>query len=192
MNGTLDLINAIELGNSVDIQAIFEKNIAARVADRLDAKKQEVAKNMFQTEAADKKPSNSPKPSELHIKDHPEKEGHFIVHAVGKNWKDHISAGETLNDTELDDFAEIGGKIKHISESNNLEEAVGVSSSSKDYYKGVHGKSPKGEGNWAFSTDYKNKDAEPHFVKGTFSTASRDAIKHFKGKGHTGDIHVLS
>lgn len=113
---TLRLINAIEAGNSVDIQDIFEKTIAKRVADRLDVMRREVAKNMFQTEDTDldEADSKGPKPSELHIKDHPEKEGHFVVHAVGKKWKDHIEAGETLNDTELDDFAEMGGKIKHI------------------------------------------------------------------------------
>lgn len=76
-----------------------------------------VYKNLTKEEAEleeAKASGTGPKPSEIHISDHPEKKGHYKVHAVGKKWKEHISPGDTLNDTELDDFAEVGGKIKHI------------------------------------------------------------------------------
>ena len=38
----------------------------------------------------------------------------YKVHAVGKNFADGIKVGEHLSDTELDDFSEMGGKIKHV------------------------------------------------------------------------------
>lgn len=40
----------------------------------------------------------------------------YKVHAVGKNFSSGIKVGEHLTDTELDDFHEMGGKIKHIKE----------------------------------------------------------------------------
>jgi hypothetical protein len=52
----------------------------------------------------------------------------YKVHAVGSNFSDGIKPGEHLSDTELDDFSEMGGKIKHIKEStlsNILDEARG-------------------------------------------------------------------
>ena len=41
----------------------------------------------------------------------------YKVHAVGKKFADSIKVGEHLSDTELDDFSEMGGKIKHMKES---------------------------------------------------------------------------
>jgi len=38
----------------------------------------------------------------------------YKVHAVGKNFSDGIKVGEHLSDTELDDFSEMGGKVKHM------------------------------------------------------------------------------
>jgi hypothetical protein len=38
----------------------------------------------------------------------------YKVHAVGKNFQHGIKAGEHLSDSELDDFSEMGGKIKHV------------------------------------------------------------------------------
>lgn len=40
--------------------------------------------------------------------------GKYKVHAVGKNFSDGIKVGEHLTDSHLDDFAEMGGKIKHV------------------------------------------------------------------------------
>lgn len=52
----------------------------------------------------------------------------YKVHAVGSNFSDGIKKGEHLSDTELDDFSEMGGKVKHIKEStlsSILDEARG-------------------------------------------------------------------
>ena len=51
-------------------------------------------------------------PDALHVS--PAGGGKYKVHAVGKNFADGIKVGEHLTDTHLDDFAEMGGKIKHI------------------------------------------------------------------------------
>lgn len=56
-------------------------------------------------------------PNALHVK--PVKvdgQTKYKVHAVGKNFSDGIKVGEHLSDTELDDFSEMGGKVKHIKE----------------------------------------------------------------------------
>lgn len=56
-------------------------------------------------------------PNALHVQ--PVKVGgqqKYKVHAVGKNFASGIKKGEHLTDTELDDFTEMGGKIKHIKE----------------------------------------------------------------------------
>ena len=44
---TLDLINAIEAGNSVDIEASFNDIMASKVSDRLDAMRADMSQNMF-------------------------------------------------------------------------------------------------------------------------------------------------
>jgi hypothetical protein len=46
---TLDLINAIEAGNSVDIEAQFNDIMANKVSDRLDAMRTDMSQNMFKT-----------------------------------------------------------------------------------------------------------------------------------------------
>lgn len=51
-------------------------------------------------------------PNALHVK--PVGGGKYKVHAVGKNFAHGMKAGEHLNDSELDDFAEMGGKVKHV------------------------------------------------------------------------------
>jgi hypothetical protein len=45
----------------------------------------------------------------------------YKVHHVGSNWSHGIKKGEHLTDTELDDFAEMGGKIKHVKEETSLD-----------------------------------------------------------------------
>lgn len=51
-------------------------------------------------------------PNALHVSD--AGGGKYKVHAVGKNFAHGIKVGEHLTDSHLDDFAEMGGKIKHI------------------------------------------------------------------------------
>jgi hypothetical protein len=61
-------------------------------------------------------------PDALHVK--PVKvngQTKYQVHAVGKNFAGGIKKGEHLSDTELDDFADMGGKIKHIKEEETIE-----------------------------------------------------------------------
>lgn len=52
------------------------------------------------------------KHNEVHVSD--AGSGKYKVHAVGKKFADQIKVGEHLNDTELDDFSEAGGKVKMI------------------------------------------------------------------------------
>lgn len=130
---TRDLIDAIQSGDSVAVQSAFEASMATRVAARLDTMRQEVAQNMFkeaapaeqvseeveevneqaeeQIDEADAKVGHN----ELHVKQvKQDGKTKYKVHAVGKNFADGIKAGEHLSDTELDDFQEMGGKIKHV------------------------------------------------------------------------------
>lgn len=122
---TRDLIDAIASGDSVAIQQSFETEMAGRIAERLDVMRQEVAKNMFnvqeqaeevveeEIELVDEEMDQSKvHANALHVK--PVGGGKYKVHAVGKNFEHGIKAGEHLSDTELDDFREMGGKIKHV------------------------------------------------------------------------------
>lgn len=106
-----DLINAIAAGDSQTIQQTFESEMMARVAARMDGKRVEVAQNMFKVEEA---VSPTAKVGDNHIHVKAVDGGKYKVHAVGKNFADGIKAGEHLSDTELDDFSEMGGKIKHV------------------------------------------------------------------------------
>lgn len=45
--GVLDLIQAIDSGDSVAIESAFNAEMAARVSDRLETMRTDVAKNMF-------------------------------------------------------------------------------------------------------------------------------------------------
>ena len=63
-------------------------------------------------------------PDALHVKPVKTASGtKYQVHAVGKNFAGGIKKGEHLSDTELDDFSEMGGKIKHIKE-NTLKDIL--------------------------------------------------------------------
>jgi hypothetical protein len=123
---TRDLIDAIASGDSVAIQQSFENEMAGRIAERLDVMRQEVAKNMFSQqeevnveeevddnidldEAMD---GTKVHPNAIHVQH--VGGGKYKVHAVGKNFDHGIKAGEHLSDSDLDDFSEMGGKIKHV------------------------------------------------------------------------------
>lgn len=54
-------------------------------------------------------------PNALHVKQvKVDGKTKYHVHAVGKNFSDGIKVGEHLSDSELDDFSEMGGKVKHV------------------------------------------------------------------------------
>lgn len=200
---TRQLIDAIASGDAVEIQTAFDASISARIVDRLDAMRQDVAQNMFKEAAEsvdessesydsvakkafaasrkmedhldsmdDDNPAHEKKAAELskqavehHKKamNHPDRPakvdgqdtkqihkthiqnytwlkteevedleeadakvhpdalhvqhvggGKYKVHAVGKNFADGIKAGEHVSDSELDDFREMGGKVKNV------------------------------------------------------------------------------
>lgn len=124
---TRDLIDAIQTGDSVAIQSAFEAAMASRIADRLDNMRQDVAKNMFvqqeQVAVEEEAKPKSVHPDALHVSH--VGGGKYKVHAVGKNFSDGIKVGEHLSDTELDDFSEMGGKVKHVNkEETEIEEDV--------------------------------------------------------------------
>lgn len=50
----------------------------------------------------------------------------YKVHKVGLNFSDKIKKGEHLSDTELDDFSDMGGKVKHIKENKTLRELLAI------------------------------------------------------------------
>lgn len=49
MSGVNDIIDAIQSGDSVAIDTAFNKEMAARISDRLDTMRHDVAKNMFKS-----------------------------------------------------------------------------------------------------------------------------------------------
>lgn len=51
-------------------------------------------------------------PDAIHVSD--AGGGKYKVHAVGKNFSSGVKVGEHLNDTHLDDFSEMGGKVKMV------------------------------------------------------------------------------
>ena len=121
-----DLVDAIASGDSVATQQAFETEMMARIADRIDAQRQDVAASMFNAEqveeSADEEEEDLTEATMCHADAiHVSPAGknakgmpHYKVHAVGDNMKDHIKVGEHLTDTELDDFADAGGKVKQI------------------------------------------------------------------------------
>lgn len=133
---TRDLIDAIQSGDSVAVQSAFEASMAERVAARLDTMRQVVAQNMFKESCNSKKMKEESDEGEeeggvceeaieeaagkvgdnhLHVQEvKHEGKTKYKVHAVGKNFADGIKVGEHLSDSELDDFQDMGGKVKHV------------------------------------------------------------------------------
>lgn len=107
---TRELVEAMIEGDTKMILTSFENAMKERVSEQLETMHQIVARNMFK-EAAENK---GPKVSSNHIHISDAGNGKYKVHAVGKNFAHGINVGEHLSDTELDDFQEMGGKIKHV------------------------------------------------------------------------------
>lgn len=72
--------------------------------DRYHNLKKRISEEVIVTESA--------KPNELHISE--VGGGKYKVHAVGSKFAHGIKVGEHLNDTHLDDFSDMGGKIKYV------------------------------------------------------------------------------
>ena len=50
MSGVQDLINAIDSGDSTEIDTAFEKEMSARISTRIDDMKVDLAQNMFKSQ----------------------------------------------------------------------------------------------------------------------------------------------
>ena len=48
---TLDLIKAIEAGSAIGIEEAFNQNMAERISERLDVMRQDIARNMFNSDS---------------------------------------------------------------------------------------------------------------------------------------------
>jgi hypothetical protein len=122
---TRKLIDAIHDGDSINIQAAFESAMASRIAERLDDMRRQVARNMFKEAVSSDSKHTKVGDNHIHVSD--AGNGKYKVHAVGKNFAHGIKVGEHLTDTDLDDFTELGGKIKrvkHTTEQVDVEEAA--------------------------------------------------------------------
>lgn len=98
---------------------------------------------------------------------------HYKVKAVGKNFAHGIKVGEHLTDTELDDFHEMGGKIKQIKEA---EESDDEASANKHIIpqlrKAVDAKDTKGGADVTFN------NGKTHFVKSEHAEKVVNALSH--------------
>jgi hypothetical protein len=137
---TRDLIDAIASGNSLVTQQTFANEMIERIALRMDSMRQDVAKNMFKESVAElEEAAGDVHPDALHV--HRVAAGKYKVHAVGKNFADGIKVGEHLNDSELDDFSEMGGRVqvkKAVKEGINLDEAADKSAPQKVHPNALH------------------------------------------------------
>lgn len=125
MDTVRQLVDAMESGDSVNIINSFNQAMSEKIAGKLDEYRFNVAKNMFTSveesvetqddqEEIDEQTNTPAKvhPNALHVQH--VGGGKYKVHAVGKNFADGIKTGEHLSDTDLDDFHEMGGKVKHV------------------------------------------------------------------------------
>ena len=107
------LIDAIAAGDFVESQTVFNAEMSTRIAEHLDSMRVDVAATVLTAEeVSEAMAQGKVHPDAVHVK--PVGGGKYKVHAVGKNFADHIKAGEHLSDTELDDFSEMGGRVKHV------------------------------------------------------------------------------
>lgn len=89
-------------------QAIAKKIPYSPLGLRNYTAAKKAVKEQVELEEADKKVH----PDALHVSH--VGGGKYKVHAVGSNFSHGIKVGEHLSDSELDDFSEMGGKIKHM------------------------------------------------------------------------------
>jgi hypothetical protein len=99
---------------------------------------------------------------------------HYKVKAVGKNFAHGIKVGEHLTDTELDDFHEMGGKIKHIKEAEESDddEASANKHIIPQLHKAVDAKDTKGGADVTFN------NGKTHFVKSEHAEKVVNALSH--------------
>lgn len=87
---TRDLIDAIASGDSVAIEQTFNQEMSARIADRLDNMRIEVAKNMFNEASCNRKSMSEMEDEE--DKDEMDEELHGNQHKIDANKNGKIDA----------------------------------------------------------------------------------------------------
>lgn len=117
-----NLVDAIIAGDSVEIETALHSELSGRIAERLDARRQELAQNMFRSPVTEQvneeeleeveELDEAADSSTIHVQ--PVGGGKYKVHKVGDTFKDRVKQGEHVSDTDLDDFQEMGGKVKHV------------------------------------------------------------------------------
>lgn len=125
--------------------------------------------------------ANSVHPNAVHVSD--AGGGKYKVHAVGKNFSDGIKVGEHLSDSELDDFSEMGGKIKHVKpaakpmkeEVEQIEEGAEAHAQFQKYHNDVAGML-KGIGK-AMSKHYDNVTSKKNWHGGQAQWDHVEAVK---------------
>lgn len=122
-------IAGIMFGKQLDEAKIKHPN--QQVLDVYEPEKDELTAKDFEMLRKSKKKTTqeeveqfdeAAKPNELHVSD--AGGGKYKVHAVGSEFADGIKVGEHLTDTHLDDFHEMGGKVKMIKPKKTNEEAT--------------------------------------------------------------------
>ena len=119
--------------------------------------------------------------------------------------KDFVSAKQVIEDLLREKISyklnEARVDVANKMFNPSLDEAIKVSDDSKRNYEYANGQKPKGQGRWMFSTiNAKKHDSHnpEHMAQtftsshGTFSTGAKEAAKHFKSMGYSGEIHVLT
>lgn len=136
-----NLVDAIIAGDSIAIDHALQGEMSTRISNRLDAMRKDLASNLFlqqveeHIEEEDLEVVDEAKKTEDETNDDEDEDesgkldeatsantihvqpvsgGKYKVHKVGKSYSDHIKQGEHLTDSELDDFREMGGTIKHV------------------------------------------------------------------------------
>lgn len=167
------LIDKLMENDLISAKQNFNRAISEKVLAKLESKKVELSKKMIVDDDEDDVEENSA----------------FMGKAAAakKDGKKKFKLGDK----------EFPVTMKKSTAEKILDETV--SSSSKDNYRSATGKKPSGKGKWAFSTVkpfqhdiVKHKDQtfiSPPFT--SFVDAAKLAAKHFKEKGHKGEIHVL-
>ena len=85
--------------------------------------------------------TNGVHPDAVHVSD--AGNGKYKVHAVGKNFSDGIKVGEHLSDSELDDFSEMGGRVKRVKPMKEDVQQVSEGDESHAQFQKYHAETSK-------------------------------------------------
>lgn len=129
---------------------------------------------------------------ELHVK--PVKvngQTKYKVHAVGSKFKDGIKVGEHLSDSELDDFSEMGGKVKHMKEDvdqeivdDTLEIVIPEHLNFADYLLAAKKIAESEEEQISLANEFFNKQDESLVIEAFTRSDIEDKINAHSKAGH--------